>query len=563
MFDSWQSAFASLKKRIEEVFSNVEGIKDELVKQRRANEDQLNNLELDNMPQVKRMVVKNGKGLASVTETVTDHSASIESLVKWQNEADGKYASSSLTQTVSDHGVQIADLQKWQNEADGKYASSSLTRTVSDQGVQIADLQTWQNEADGKYASSSLTQTVSDQGVQIADLQTWQNEADGKYASSSLTQTVSDQGVQIADLQKWQNEADGKYASSSLTETVSDQGVQIADLQTWQNEADGKYASSSLTETVSDQGVQIADLQTWQNEADGKYASIDIEKTVSDQGASISVAVSRSEAAESAAGDAMEAATNGASIVAAVNGNNESSVKIKADKIELTGVTAFVRPEQLDGSSDVEQTVIDGGNIRTNTISADSIKTGGSGAVGTVMGNNIMFNANAVKYGDVNSRYIFFVDPALYNVFIGVDGGEAAQVLRLHSQSNIVLETYNGSLYHNSAEDKNQLVTKGEVQWMIEAALENITLDPPEITIRGSQYTITNPNSVGRIVYRTYWTDSVNGKDWQSEEYSTAESSITDFFTEYPDNDGYVGVFARIEYGNAASEEVSDRVGSA
>lgn len=545
MFDNWREAFVALKKRIEEVFSSVEGIKDELVKQRRAHEDEINNITFDNMPSIKKVLLQSDNSVAGLTLKVEKNAAEITSLTQFQTAATESIAT--IEQTATDQGAAIQQMTKWQDDTT---KNISLIKAVSDTNK-------------SNIALLTETDTELSQSIAKVNLKTAENQSQIESVAKVVTQNASSIAVvsQKADansasierLVEWQNEADGKYASSSLTQTVSDQGVQISDLQTWQNEADGKYASSSLTKTVNDQGVQISDLQTWQNEADGKYASAEIVQTVNDQGAQIALAVSRAD-------EASEKATNGASIVAAINENNESSVKIKADKLNFQGVAEFVRPEQLDGSSDVEQTVIDGGNIRTNSINADRITTGGRGAVGTVLGNNLMFNANAVKYDNVSGRYIFFVDPALYNVFIGVNGGTDAQTLLLHAQGGAVMESFGGErMWLGEKTDGNQFVTKSEVLNMIEAALHNLELLPPTISIRGNQFTITNPNSIGDIVYRIGWKDTVTGKEWESEESVSAESSVVSFF-ETPENEGYAEVFARIEFGGVASEEISERV---
>lgn len=62
--------------------------------------------------------------------------------------------------------------------------------------------------------------------------------------------------------------------------------------------------------------------------------------------------------------------TNVYALLQLVSNANSSTIKVKADKIDFTGFTTFVRPSDLASNG---STTIDGGRITTGTISADRI----------------------------------------------------------------------------------------------------------------------------------------------------------------------------------------------
>ena len=266
-----------------------------------------------------------------------------------------------------------------------------------------------------------------------------------------------------------------------------------------------------------------------------------------------------SQAAENAQITASEAkanSSNGAYIIARINADG-SLVKIGADKLELSGYATFVSLENEGTTS------INGANIMTGTVDADVLKTGGVGQTGTMLGKNLMFNAGAVKYSDAEARYLFFVDPALYNVFIGVEGGSDARILRIHSEGNGLFDSYGGErLYLGSIAPGNDFVTRGEVQSMIEDALSGtINLSAPEARMDGTDgysFTITNPNGYGDIVYWTIWEDRASGKSWSSDTMRSSDSVVTGYVEEFPPSSGIVGVEAYVEYNGYYSDTSRD-----
>ena len=86
-----------------------------------------------------------------------------------------------------------------------------------------------------------------------------------------------------------------------------------------------------------------------------------IEQSVSDVEASITLSSSYSQ---------NTIGTNVYALLQLVSNANSSSIKLKADKIDFTGFTTFLRASDLGSSG---TTSIDGGRIKTGTISADRI----------------------------------------------------------------------------------------------------------------------------------------------------------------------------------------------
>ena len=105
---------------------------------------------------------------------------------------------------------------------------------------------------------------------------------------------------------------------------------------------------------------------TYQTKSDmGNYAKVSaltsIEQSVSDVEASITLSSSYSQ---------NTIGTNVYALLQLVSNANSSSIKLKADKIDFTGFTTFLRASDLGSSG---TTSIDGGRIKTGTISADRI----------------------------------------------------------------------------------------------------------------------------------------------------------------------------------------------
>lgn len=298
---------------------------------------------------------------------------------------------------------------------------------------------------------------------------------------------------------------------------------------------------------VDDNAASVKSIASVQTEQGKNIASIS--QQASDLEAEVVIVAEKATNAENNV-------SNGAYIIARIN-EDGSIVKISAEKLELSGYATFASLENEGTTS------INGANIMTGTVDADVLKTGGVGQTGTMLGNNLMFNAGAVKYSDAEARYLFFVDPALYNVFIGVEGGSDANILRIHSEGNGLFDSYGGErLYLGSIKPGNEFVTRGEVQRMIVDALSGMTtLSAPEAYMDGTDgysFTITNLNGYGDIVYWTIWEDASSGETGVSQTMRSSSNVVTGYVDEFPPSSGIVGVEAYIEYNGYYSDTSRD-----
>lgn len=117
-----------------------------------------------------------------------------------------------------------------------------------------------------------------------------------------------------------------------------------------------------------------------------------IEQSVSDVEAAITLSSSYSK---------NTIGTNVYALLQLVSNANSSSIKIKADKIDFTGFTTFLRASDLSSSG---STTIDGGRITTGTISADRIDVT-SLRVKSIYGTG-SYNDSTLLYSDSNKIYI-------------------------------------------------------------------------------------------------------------------------------------------------------------
>lgn len=126
--------------------------------------------------------------------------------------------------------------------------------------------------------------------------------------------------------------------------------------------------------------------------------------------------------------------TNVYALLQLVSNANSSTIKIKADKIDFTGFTTFVRPDDLKSNG---TTAIDGGRITTGTISADRIDVD-SLHVTTIYGTGtyddevLLTTSGAYVYvggenADAAATYTYIM--ATNTIYFG---GSTAKLLRLY-----------------------------------------------------------------------------------------------------------------------------------
>ncbi len=445
----------------------------------------------------------------------------------------------SITATDAQKSVARVEIKADDNTA----SIGQLARVQTEQGEAVASIS---SKADSNAAR--IEQVASAQTAFGESIASVESKADANSAEISRIASVqTKQGESIASVE---SKADANSASIvQLSSTQTEQGESIAAIEakTDKNSSEIRIEVQRVS-SVANGAAQEAG--TARDEAGAAQSTADAAQSAA------SSAQSAASNAQSTANEAKSNSSNGAYIIARIN-EDGSVVKIGANKLELSGYATFASLES-EGA-----TAIHGANILTGTVDADVLKTGGIGQTGTVLGDNLMFNAGAVKYSDAEARYMFFVDPALYNVFIGVEGGSDAKILRIHSEGNGLFDSYNGErLYLGSIEPGNDFVTRAEVQGMIEDALSGtITLSAPETYMDGTDgyaFTITNLNGYGDIVYWTIWEDTSSGKTWASDTMRSSDSVVHGYIKEFPPSSGIVGVEAYVEYNGYYSNTSRD-----
>ncbi len=240
-----------------------------------------------------------------------------------------------------------------------------------------------------------------------------------------------------------------------LTDLLSNlDGENMPAVKEYIDKADGENAraTAAVRQTAAETGAAVTLLAERQTASETAAATLSAQ--VNDNGARIALLVE---------GSAGGYAVRGAEIVAAVNSSG-SGVRIAAEKIDFDGFATFARADSLAGGT----TEIDGACIRTGTLSAGSLKTGGSGTSGTALSSNLIFNADVLTAADFRNRGIYFADPALYNIFIDTESRvrsgvvQPGQILRLHSQGAIRLESTDG-VYLGMIDPDNRVATVGDL----------------------------------------------------------------------------------------------------
>ena len=162
-----------------------------------------------------------------------------------------------------------------------------------------------------------------------------------------------------------------------------------------------------------------------------------IEQSVSDVEAAITLSSSYSKST---------IGTNVYALLQLVSNANSSSIKIKADKIDFTGFTTFLKASDLGASG---TTTIDGGRITTGKISADRVDIG-SLKVDTVYGKSS--NTKVVMTTDTTSVYIGAdsFSPQYNNIFLAASsmiyfGQSRTSCVCVDMASDSLYSTYSAS----------------------------------------------------------------------------------------------------------------------
>ena len=238
-----------------------------------------------------------------------------------------------------------------------------MEKTMKPSGVTISATG---NQSRDLYVSNEKQKSIQNN----YDASTAKNEADSAVKTASETKESLSEYVKTSNLSAsidtYINSSSG---TASIVAAVEGTYQKISDMsgyvQTSQISAkigayiDTAAGTSKIISAVSGTYQTISGMS---NYATVKSVST-IEQSVSDVESAITLSSSYSE---------NTIGTNVYALLQLVSNANSSSIKIKADKIDFTGFTTFLRASDLGSSG---TTSIDGGRILTGTISADRIDT--------------------------------------------------------------------------------------------------------------------------------------------------------------------------------------------
>ena len=239
-------------------------------------------------------------------------------------------------------------------------------------------------------AIAELSVDVSVNAAEIKTLTDWKTSTSS--AISSIQQKADANASSISALTQWQNSTN--QTLTSLTQTSSSQSASITALTQWKSSV--STTISSIEQTVNSNSANIKTLTQWKDSAGTTLSSI--QQTATANGASISQIVN-------AVGDSTGRVTE-ASIVAAIN-SGASSVKIKADKIQMTGTTTFLTSEDV---GDYGATEIAGNRI--------SVKIAGAYDDGST---------NLESDNGINFKYVLAsgIERNFAKIFTSIDGRDS------------------------------------------------------------------------------------------------------------------------------------------
>lgn len=186
---------------------------------------------------------------------------------------------------------------------------------------------------------------------------------------TQISQYVDGNFAQISLLATYEIE-DGNGKSTSISQISMTASANRASINSLTSLTSGHTRSiSKLEQTVTNECAKINALASYQwKDSEGNYRTLsNLSLESSENGAKIGLVVEYKYG---------QNVIKAASIVTAVN-KSESSVKINADKIDITGSVRFIKPSDLDkeADDDSDTTKIDGGLIKTRTIDAECIKS--------------------------------------------------------------------------------------------------------------------------------------------------------------------------------------------
>lgn len=541
--DNWQNAYKDLKAEVGRVKQENLQLRDELVKLRRTYEDQIYNLDLDNMPKVKKIALQTDGGVAGLVIRIDNTESKVEILAQRQTEQGAAIAN--IDAKANDNNAQIHQVVLVQEEHNKSMAS--ITQTAEAQAAEmkrITSVQTEQGES-----LTEVTQKATENAASIEQVASVQRE----------------QGESIASVRQ---SAEANAASiSSLASVQTAQGESISNID--QKVSENSASISQVAKVQNEQGESIAAIETKVDEESSEIR-LEVQRVdgvAADAAQNAGYARDEAYAAQSTANEAKANSSNGAYIIARIN-EDGSVVKIGADKLELSGYATFASLENEGKTS------INGGNIIAQTLSVDSLKLNENGQInfdklGSLVfqdpaggGGSVRVGSNEMNEGEIIVEADGTVAITTGDATVGVSGGW----IEIEGQR---VQLFTPEIYVNGRTGLNGrfsvgsgtiTVVNGIVVDVSDEGGEYVP-DAPEAYMDGTDgysFTITNPNGFGDIVYWTIWEDSSSGETGRSVWMRSSDSVVTGYVEEFPPSSGIVGIEAYVEYNGYYSDTSRD-----
>ena len=327
------------------ILKRLQTIEDELIKQRKQRNYELNNLDEDNIPRLReysQIISENQAAVSLIMQEVSDTQATVTLLSQYTDFSNVVVVESSDDKTSWDKSrVYYDSTAKVYYYHDGTQWKTTDSPITAGLDTSIAQIQA--KAADNEAAISLVSQSVTQNTADITDLQTLAGQIDNEL--TQVTKNLASVSTKADDAA-----ASAELAAQSVTELESEVNGQIKTLT--QNVASVKTTADSASASVS--------------------------AIVSNVGSNGSVTA--------------------ASVVAKINAAG-SAVQISADHISLKGKTIALTTDSIDISSTYFNVATSG------AVSCTSLDVSGSNSSINVTGSNSSFAFLKVSNASNSGQY--------------------------------------------------------------------------------------------------------------------------------------------------------------
>lgn len=347
-----------------DILKRLQAIEDELIKQRKQRNYELNNLDEDNIPRLReysQIISENQAAVSLIMQEVSDTQATVTLLSQYTDLSNVVVVESSDDKTSWDKSrVYYDSTAKVYYYHDGTQWKTTDSPITAGLDTSIAQIQA--KAADNEAAISLVSQSVTQNTADITDLQTLAGQIDNEL--TQVTKNLASVSTKADDAA-----ASAELAAQSVTELESEVTGQI----------------TTLTKSV-------ASVKTTADSASASVSAI-----VSNVGSNGSVTA--------------------ASIVAKINAAG-SAVQISADHISLKGKTIALTADEIDIASTYFNVATSG------AVECTSINITGSGSKINVSSNSSSAAFIQTEYNDL--YYYTTMGPNGFFSNIGMLVGEAS-----------------------------------------------------------------------------------------------------------------------------------------